>query len=253
MFQVGLIGKNLSHSFSKSYFEQKFAKESIYNVSYSNFQLNEINELEYLIQTNDKIVGFNVTIPYKELIIPFLSKKSIEVTKIGAVNTVLVERFGNKIELAGYNTDYIGFEKTLEKVHRKKILNSKALIFGTGGASKAVAYTLENLNITYKKVSRKRNNLYLTYNDLNKEIISEHLLLINCTPLGMFPDINQKVQIPYEYVTQNHILIDLIYNPDITQFMKEGYKKGAIVINGLTMLHEQAEEAWKLFKTKISN
>jgi len=253
MFIIGLIGKYLNHTFSEEYFKQKFQTLGIENVVYKNFPLTQVKEIESLIDNHINLIGFNVTIPFKEKILPFLKKKSKEVSEIGAVNTVLINRIENNYELLGYNTDCYGFEKTLLTLDNEIISSSKALIFGTGGSSKAVAYSLKKFKIPYLKVSRIKNNNYLTYSDLNQYIFSNYKILINCTPVGMYPDISNKIDIPYNYLTEEHILIDLIYNPEMTQFLFEGEKKNATTINGNIMLREQAEEAWKIFKTNISN
>lgn len=253
MFIIGLIGKTLDHSFSEKYFNQKFLSMGINNFIYKNFPLTEIAKIENLILDNENLIGFNVTIPFKEKIIPYLTKISIEASEIGAVNTVLVDRFNNKCMLSGFNTDHIGFEKTLLTFDIKLIKNTKALIFGTGGSSKAVAFTLKKMNVPYIKVSRIKSANYLTYNDLDNQIVANHKLLINCTPVGMYPEISKILNIPFQAITKEHVMIDLIYNPEKTKFLIEGDKYGANTINGGIMLQEQAEAAWNLFETKILN
>lgn len=237
MNTYGLIGKNISYSFSRNYFNEKFKKETILNSQYINFDLDSLSQLNQIFNQENK--GFNVTIPYKETIIPYLDALDIHAEKIGAVNTIQIK---NNIK-TGFNTDWIGFKNSivpLLKQHHKK-----ALILGTGGASKAIKYALEQLQIEYKVVSRTQADF--TYNDLNESIIKEYLVIINCTPLGTFPNIEQAPQIPYEFITENHLAYDLVYNPEETQFLKNCKVKGAQIKNGLEMLEIQAEEAWKIW------
>lgn len=237
MNTYGLIGKNISYSFSRNYFNEKFKNETILNSQYINFDLDSLSQLNKIFNQENK--GFNVTIPYKETIIPYLDALDIHAEKIGAVNTIQIK---NNIK-TGFNTDWIGFKNSivpLLKPHHKK-----ALILGTGGASKAIKYALEQLQIEYKVVSRTQADF--TYNDLNESIIKEYLVIINCTPLGTFPNIEQAPQIPYEFITENHLAYDLVYNPEETQFLKNCKVKGAQIKNGLEMLEIQAEEAWKVW------
>jgi shikimate dehydrogenase len=241
MRQFGLIGKTLSHSFSKQYFEQKFEKEEISDASYSLFELTEIAEFTALLQEH-QLSGLNVTIPFKEAILPYLDEIDVEAKTIGAVNTIQFTKSG----LKGYNTDVIGFRNSikpfLENIH------TRALILGTGGASKAVAYVLENLGIKITYVSRnpKAEN-ELSYADINSFVMKHHLLIVNTTPIGTFPNITEAPELPYEYLTEQHFLYDLIYNPSETQFLKHAKAAGAIAINGEQMLKIQAEEAWKIW------
>src|SRR5690606_2267342 len=237
MNTYGLIGKNIDYSFSRNYFNNKFNNEHILNSQYINFDIDNLSQLNNIFNQNDK--GYNVTIPYKKEIIPYLDALDIHSKKIGAVNTIKVEN-GQKI---GFNTDWIGFKKSLEpllKTHHKK-----ALILGTGGSSKDVEYALEQLQITYKTVSRTKGNF--VYNQLNQKILSEYLLIINCTPLGTFPVVDVAPEIPYNFITKNHLAYDLIYNPAETLFLKNCREKGAVSKNGLEMLEIQAEESWKLW------
>lgn len=237
MNTYGLIGKNISYSFSRNYFNEKFKNETILNLQYINFDLDSLSQLNKIFNQENK--GFNVTIPYKETIIPYLDALDLHAEKIGAVNTIQIK---NNIK-TGFNTDWIGFKNSivpLLKPHHKK-----ALILGTGGASKAIKYALEQLQIEYKVVSRTQADF--TYNDLNESIIKEYLVIINCTPLGTFPNIEQAPQIPYEFITENHLAYDLVYNPEETQFLKNCKVKGAQIKNGLEMLEIQAEEAWKVW------
>lgn len=245
MRQFGLIGKNLSHSFSKQYFEQKFGKEGISDASYSLFELTEMTEFTALVQEH-QLAGLNVTIPYKEAILPYLDEIDEEAKAIGAVNTIQFTKSG----LKGYNTDVIGFRNSikpfLENIH------TRALILGTGGAAKAVAYVLENLGIKITYVSRnpKAENEF-SYADINSFVIKHHLLIVNTTPIGTFPNITEALELPYEYLTEQHFLYDLVYNPSETQFLQHAKAAGAIAINGEQMLKIQAEEAWKIWEKGI--
>ncbi len=241
----GLIGYPLHHSFSKGYFTEKFQKEGMKDHAYLNFQIKNIDELENVVRSHNELRGFNVTIPFKEKIIACLCAISKDALGVGAVNTVRIERSENRISLIGYNTDVDGFRDSLLRIIRPDISN--ALILGTGGASKAVSYVLEELKISFLFVSRKKSENSIVYNDLNKKIIESSLLIINTTPLGTFPEINTFPDIPYECITPSHILFDLVYNPPETVFLREGKKRGATITNGLDMLYEQAEQAWLIW------
>lgn len=242
-FKLGLLGRNISYSFSRNYFRKKFENEGIAHITYENFDIDTIDLFPKLIKRTPKLKGLNVTIPYKEVVIPFLDELNKEASEIGAVNTIKVHKSG---KLIGYNTDYHGFEKSI-----KPLLNSKhtsALILGTGGASKAVVYALKNLGINCYYVSRRRSpKVSFTYDDLNQTIIKDHLLIVNCTPLGTFPNITDSPEIPYEAITKDHLLYDLIYNPAETQFLKNGKVRGATICNGQNMLELQAEKAWSIW------
>ena len=242
MRKFGLIGKNISYSFSESYFKNKFEKEHIKDASYQNFDLESISEFNALIKKNNDIAGLNVTIPYKEVIIPYLDSINKTAAKIGAINTIKITKKGN---LKGYNTDYYGFINSLEPILKKHHKN--ALILGTGGASKAIAYALNKLKINYIYVSRTKTEDNLTYNELNEQIINKHLIIINCSPVGTFPKIQDCPDIPYEFITNKHILFDLIYNPSETLFLKKGKQLGATICNGLIMLELQAEKSWEIW------
>ena len=244
MRQFGLIGKSLSHSFSKIYFEEKFRREHI-DASYSLFELADITEITDFLQQHPDLAGFNVTIPYKQQIIPNLDELSDEAQAVGAVNTVVVHHIDNQIITKGYNTDIIGFRDSLQGI---KVPES-ALILGTGGAAAAVKYVLEQLGCACTVVSRNPER-GLSYSALTPEIIRQHKLIVNCTPVGTFPDINEKPDIPYEGISGDHYLYDLVYNPSETAFMKEGILHGAKVQNGLKMLHGQAEAAWNIWQNR---
>lgn len=242
MRKFGLIGKNIDYSFSRTYFKNKFQKEKITDATYENFDLDSISFFNDILNNNKEIKGLNVTIPYKETVIPFLDKLSNTARKIGAVNTIKITKKGKRI---GYNTDAYGFEKSLKPL--LKVNHTHALILGTGGASKAVAYSLKKLKIKYNFVSRRVGNKSFCYNELNKSIIQKHLIIINTTPLGTFPDIDKYPKIPYEYLSENHILFDLIYNPVQSKFLKKGIERGCKTQNGLNMLAFQAEKAWRIW------
>lgn len=241
MRKFGLIGKNISYSFSENYFTKKFKTEHIKDASYTTFDINALEELKTLLKDKD-LKGLNVTIPYKETIIPYLDKLNSKSAQINAVNTIKINKKGN---LKGYNTDYYGFKKSLEPLledHHKK-----ALILGTGGASKAIAFALDRLKISYKLVSRKPQQDMLSYKDITKALLTKYQIIINCTPLGTFPAITKCPEIPYNGLSSQHLLYDLIYNPDETEFLKRGKKQGAKIKNGLEMLELQAEKAWEIW------
>lgn len=241
MKRYGLIGRTLKHSFSKTYFTKKFEEEGINDCVYENFELKTIEEFTELFRTYPDIRGLNVTIPYKEEVLQYLTKKNAIVEAIGACNCIQV--LGN--QRIGHNTDAIGFRKSLEPLLKSHHKN--ALILGTGGASKAVRYVLEQLGIEYRFVSRKKDAEQYVYEDINEEILSSHHLIVNTTPLGMVPNIDDSPTLPYQYFTSHHLLFDLIYNPEKTRFLEEGEKRGAQICNGYQMLIEQAEAAWKIW------
>tara|TARA_B100000902_G_scaffold170279_1_gene164772 strand:- start:99 stop:839 length:741 start_codon:yes stop_codon:yes gene_type:complete len=238
----GLIGKDISYSFSKKFFTQKFINEGLNNCSYENYDISSISKLLEVIN-DTKIKGLNVTIPYKESVIELLNHIDPIAKKIGAVNTIKIDK---QNKLLGYNTDYIGFKKSLES----NISNQKrALILGTGGASKAIVYALKTLNIKTLLVSRKNREECITYEDVSNQIIKDHTIIINCTPLGTYPNIEECPKIPYEYITDKHLCYDLIYNPSKTKFLILSEKKGASIINGNEMLKNQAMESWKIWNS----
>lgn len=242
MAKYGLLGKHISYSFSRSYFSKKFESENLKH-TYVNFDIEAIEMLTQIIENNPSIRGMNVTIPYKEAVIPFLDKINKKAKKIGAVNTI---KFTKNEKLVGYNTDYYGFKNSLKPLLQQQ--SYQALILGTGGASKAVAFAFKKLSIPYKFVSRtSKNGTILTYSDLSENIINSHKIIVNCTPLGTFPNINNCPEIPYNGITEHHILYDLIYNPSETKFLKKGKDQGAQTINGLKMLQLQAEKSWEIW------
>ena len=240
--KYGLIGKDISYSFSKKFFTRKFINEGLNNCSYENYDINSISELLEVIN-DTKIKGLNVTIPYKESVIELLNHIDPIAKKIGAVNTIKIDK---QNKLLGYNTDYIGFKKSLET----NISNQKrALILGTGGASKAIVYALKTLNIKTLLVSRKKREESITYEDISNQIIKDHTIIINCTPLGTYPNIEECPKIPYQYITERHLCYDLIYNPIKTKFLILSEKEGASIINGNEMLENQAIESWKIWNS----
>lgn len=234
----GLIGRNISYSFSKKYFSDKFKNLLLPNYRYDLFDLNSLEEFESVLNSPN-LKGLNVTIPYKVDIIPLLDEVSEEAQAIGAVNTVVFKE-GNKI---GYNTDAFGFKKTLE-IHRKN-KHHKALILGDGGAAKAVRYVLDSLGIPHHTVSRKGE---ITFDNLQEDLVSSSPLIIQTTPVGTFPNTNDCVPFPFQALSDDHLIIDLIYNPTITQFMENSAKRGAKCVNGYFMLESQAEKAWQLWQ-----
>ena len=240
--RFGLLGRNISYSFSKGHFTTKFEKEKYQGYTYENFDIQEITVFPEIIKNTEHLKGLNVTIPYKEEVIPFLDKLSKKAKKIGAVNTIKITKKG---KLKGYNTDYFGFLKSLKPLllpHHKK-----ALILGTGGASKGVAFALEELGIEYKFVSRKASENAIDYSQINAETFQEYQIIINSTPIGTSPNIEACPDIPYELFTNEHIAYDLIYNPAETQFLKNAAAQGAQIKNGLDMLIFQAEKAWEIW------
>tara|TARA_B100000700_G_scaffold61724_1_gene67677 strand:- start:3477 stop:4217 length:741 start_codon:yes stop_codon:yes gene_type:complete len=246
MIKLGLIGYPLVHSFSKKYFNEKFDNENIKNVSYQNYELKNINELKSLIKRNSDLRGLNVTIPYKEKVIKYLDKIDEKYLNIGAVNVIKI--IDNK--LFGINTDYEAFKITL-KEWLDNSFNSKALILGTGGSSKSVSLALKELNIDHNFVSRKKRKNVFSYEELlDIKIFSNYKLIINTTPLGMYPKINLLPNIPYRLITKNYYLYDLVYNPETTRFLEKGKRKGAKIKNGLEMLHLQAELSWNYWNQK---
>ena len=246
MIKFGLIGYPLVHSFSKKYFNKKFDNENIKNVSYQNYELKNINELKSLIKRNSDLRGLNVTIPYKEKVIKYLDKIDEKYLNIGAVNVIKI--IDNK--LFAINTDYEAFKITL-KEWLDNSFNSKALILGTGGSSKSVSLALKELNIDHNFVSRKKRKNVFSYEDLlDIKIFSNYKLIINTTPLGMYPKINLLPNIPYRLITKNYYLYDLVYNPETTRFLEKGKRKGAKIKNGLEMLHLQAELSWNYWNQK---
>jgi shikimate dehydrogenase len=247
MRRFGLIGYPLGHSFSKKYFTEKFEKQAI-DAEYELYPLDDISELAALIKSDKKLVGLNVTIPYKELVINYLDELDDTAKRIGAVNTILVKSG----KLKGYNTDYIGFKNSLIKFIGANSKPERALILGTGGASKAVSAVLDDLSIQYRFVSRNPTMNELSYQALNDrpiDYLKEARLVINTTPLGTAPNIEALPNLPYHLITKDHFLFDLVYNPLETAFIKKGIEAKCWVKNGLEMLHGQADAAWQIWNT----
>ena len=248
MEKYGLIGYPLGHSFSISYFNQMFQDEGI-DAVYENFAIPTIDALPEVLDSNPNLRGLNVTIPYKEKVLPFLDSVSPEARAIGAVNVIRVTHEGNNVKLKGYNSDVIGFTKSIESMLDKK-WHKKALILGTGGASKAIDYGLRNLGLETVFVSRYERPGTIQYSTITPEVIQEYNVVVNCTPMGMYPKTEVCPLLPYEAMDQHTILYDLIYNPDETKFMKLGKKYGAQTKNGLEMLLLQAFASWEFWHEK---
>ena len=240
MRNFGLIGYPLSHSFSQGFFREKFTSENILDADYTNYPIPSIHDFSTL-WNDQNLQGLNITIPYKKEVIPFLQHPSSVVKTIQACNCI--RRYNN--ELYGYNTDVIGFQKSLAPF--LKLHHTAALILGTGGAAAAVEWVMQNLNIQYQFVSRKVGINTITYNQLNAAVVESHTLIINTSPVGMYPNVNEAPVIPYEAISSQHHLFDLIYNPSETLFLSKGKAQGATIQNGLEMLHIQADESWKIW------
>lgn len=245
MKQYGLIGYPLSHSFSRRFFSAFFAKESI-DAEYLNFEISALSLLPSILAEHPNLVGFNVTIPYKEAIIPYLDNCDPKAAAIRAVNTVKIDRTSELITLKGYNTDLIGFRDSIRPL--LKTHHQKALVLGTGGASKAVVATLNDLKIATQLVSREaKEGISISYKQLTRKVMAEYLVIVNTTPLGTFPKTEHFPEIPYEFLTDQHLLFDLVYNPAITQFLQKGADRGATTKNGFDMLEFQALAAWMIW------
>ena len=249
--KFGLIGYPLTHSFSKKYFTEKFEKESIANCSYDLYETIEAKEFRKLFENDPELVGINVTIPHKQTIIPYLKFNLDESAKfVGAVNVIKKEKDGS---LKGYNSDFYGFKESLINVLPQDYSQLRALVLGNGGAGKAVIAVLESLDIPFILVSRspdyEAEHEMLGYNELDEKVMTKHPLIINTTPLGMYPKVDTFPPIPYEYLTENHCLFDLVYNPAQTLFLLKGNEKGAKTQYGLEMLHLQAEKAWEIWNS----
>ena len=246
--KLGLIGYPLTHSFSVKYFAEKFDKEGIEGYSYENFEIPRIEDFPDVIKNNPEVVGLNVTIPFKEQIIPYLDELDEEAKEIGAVNTIKVIRTEDGVKLKGYNTDIYGFRETLKPL--LKMHHYKALILGTGGAAKAVEYVLKKIGLSILYVSRNpKSDKERSYNDLNEFAVKDFPVIINSTPLGMHPKVDLCPALPYEHLSEDNLLYDLIYNPSETLFLRKGVEQGAIVKNGLGMLKLQAEKAWEIWNS----
>ena len=248
----GLVGENISHSFSPDFFNQWFLRKKI-NAKYRLFDIDDISQLPDIIASDKNIKGLNVTIPYKRKVLSFTDKIDCVASMSGSINTLKIDRRKNNPKILGYNTDVVGFENTITPII-KRHPGIQAYILGTGGSANSVAYVLRKLGVFYYYVSR--NPLKITqirYNTMHKNEMDEHKLIINATPLGMWPNVEMFPLIPYHYITSEHILYDLIYNPKETLFLKKGKEKGATTINGIGMLEEQAKASWKIWTGKAMN
>lgn len=247
MDKYGLIGYPLGHSFSKSYFNEKFENEKI-DAEYINFEIPTLDSLPEILASNPELKGLNVTIPYKEKVISYLDSISPEARAIGAVNVIRVDHKGNNTFLKGFNSDVIGFTKSIESLLER--FHKKALILGTGGASKAINFGLKSLGLETVFVSRFERPGTIQYSQITPDIIQEYNVIVNCTPCGMYPHIDECPQLPYDAITSKNLLYDLLYNPDETLFMKKGALHGATVKNGLEMLLLQAFASWEFWHNK---
>lgn len=243
----GLIGYPLGHSFSRDFFSKKFSNENI-NAEYLNFEIDDISKFNDIIKKNSNIYGLNVTIPYKSAIIHYLDEVDETAKNIGAVNVIKFIRSGNSLRLKGYNSDIIGFTNSISPLLKEH--NNKALILGTGGVSKAIKYALNKIGIDTLFVSRNKKENSITYTELSKDIMNEYSVIVNASPVGMYPNIDTAPDIPYEFITNKHVVFDTIYNPEETLFMKMASKNGAIVKNGLEMLIGQAIAAWEIWNSE---
>lgn len=242
---LGLIGYPLSHSFSEKYFREKFMDEDIGGYEYRNYPIPDIGSLQALILEETELIGLNVTIPYKEKVLQYLDEIEDVARKVGAVNTIRISREDGKLRLRGYNTDVYGFRESLIPILKGRHKN--ALVLGTGGASKAVCHVLGQLEIEFQYVSRKPVSGHLNYKDLSGSSLSKSTLIINTTPLGTYPDTSTFPDIPYDLLTPEHLLYDLVYNPAETEFLRLGRQKGVKVKNGLEMLELQADRSWEIW------
>lgn len=247
MKTFGLIGYPLGHSFSKKFFTEKFEKENLNDHQYLNFEMDSIARFPSIFDEHENIIGLNCTIPYKQQIMQFLNEIDKDAEAVGAVNTIKIIKTEKGIKAKGYNTDIIGFEQSLSPMLGEQ--HKKALILGTGGASKAVKYVLNRLGIEYisASIEEELSENEIPYSDIKHDMISERLLIINATPLGTYPNVDTCPKIPYDAIGSNHVLFDLVYNPELTLFLQKGKEKGAKTKNGLEMLHKQAIAAWNIW------
>jgi len=250
MDKYGLIGYPLGHSFSISYFNEKFENEGI-DAVYENFEIPQIEDVKEIIDSNPDLKGLNVTIPYKQQVLKYIKELSPEAKAIGAVNVIRIEHKGNKTVLKGFNSDVIGFTKSIEPI--LNTYHKKALILGTGGAAKAVQYGLQSLGIETLFVSRTKKKNVITYEEVTADIVREYNVIVNCTPVGMYPHIDECPKLPYEAMDSHTLLYDLLYNPDETKFLRLGAERGATVKNGLEMLLLQAFVSWEIWNGEEEN
>ncbi len=250
MDKYGLIGYPLGHSFSISYFNEKFESEGI-DAVYENFEIPQIDDVKEIIDSNPDLKGLNVTIPYKQQVLKYIKELSPEAKAIGAVNVIRIEHKGNKTVLKGFNSDVIGFTKSIEPI--LNTYHKKALILGTGGAAKAIQYGLQSLGIETLLVSRTKKKNAITYEEVTADIVREYNVIVNCTPVGMYPHIDECPKLPYEAMDSHTLLYDLLYNPDETKFLRLGAERGATVKNGLEMLLLQAFVSWEIWNGEEEN
>lgn len=246
MDKYGLIGHPLMHSFSRGFFNEKFNSENI-DAEYINFDIPNVDMVKAILKENPTLKGLNVTIPYKEQIIPYLDDISDNAKLIGAINVIKIDRVKGKIRLKGHNSDIIGFQRSIEALIPQEE-NCKALVLGTGGSAKAIYYGLEQLDVKPTYVSRTEKPGALTYGELTEDVMKNHKIIVNCTPVGMWPHTDECPDIPYQYLTSEHLLYDLLYNPNETLFMVKGKNQGAMVKNGLEMLILQAFVSWDIWQ-----
>ncbi len=246
MKKLGLIGYPVGHSYSKMFFSDKFEKENLSDWAYELYPIEKIEKLKAFLKSEPDLVGFNVTVPYKVAVMNYLDEIDPEALIIGSVNTVQVIEDETGTKLKGYNTDVYGLEKSLIPLVSHGI--KKALILGTGGSARAVKFVLRNHNIPYTSVSRQRHDTRIQYEDIDESTMKEHNIIINATPVGMFPEVDDYPPIPYEYITSDHLLFDLIYNPEETVFLRKGRERGARTKNGLEMLRLQSDKCWAIWK-----
>lgn len=244
MAEFGLIGKDIAYSFSKDYFQKKFEDEQLPH-RYKNYDLPDLSSFPEILKTPN-LQGLNVTIPYKEAVMPYLNEIDAIAKKIGAVNTIKIDSNGHT---KGYNTDYFGFGEALKPF--LPLFNKNALILGTGGASKAIVFALQQMGFKTAYVSRKKSTNSFQYDTLNQEIIQSHALIVNCTPLGTYPNIHEAPALPYQFLLPDHLLFDLIYNPEQTAFLKKGIQYNTLTTNGLKMLYFQAAKSWEIWNAEL--
>jgi len=248
MREFGLIGYPLGHAYSQKYFEEKFKKLGITDSKYTLYPISEISKIINIINSHPNLIGLNVTTPYKELVIPFLDEVDEVILRLGTVNTIKITRIKGSIKTKGYNTDVFGLNKTFDTLNLPK--DSKALILGSGGSGKTANFVLKERGIDSLNVSRKPQNLkYISYSNITETVITQHNIIINATPVGMYPKKEAFPNIPYKYINKKHICIDLVYNPPQTSFLKKCSEQGATIINGLTMLYEQADRSWEIWNS----
>ena len=248
MRKYGLIGYPLGHSFSKKYFTEKFIKEGIKDSVYDNYPLTDINQIPALISDVPELCGLNVTIPYKSEVLRFLDFIDKEASEIGAVNVIKISRGEGRLFLSGFNSDVTGISDSLKPFFKNNL--NHALVLGTGGSSRSVCFVLKKNGVKITMVSRESRAEVITYGDISPDLIAEIQLIVNTTPLGMYPAVEAKPEINYSLLGKNHILFDLVYNPEITAFLNSGLKQGCEVISGIKMLHSQAERAWEIWNDK---